>query len=41
MIKTITHPDTGKAFKLGRRCPVAHCPRISIVCGNSAGFRFS
>jgi hypothetical protein len=30
MIKTITHPDTGKAFKLGRRRPVARCPRLSL-----------
>jgi hypothetical protein len=30
MLKTITHPVTGKTFKMGRRRPVAHGPRLSL-----------
>jgi hypothetical protein len=30
MLKTITHPVTGKTFKMGCRRPVAPCPRLSL-----------
>jgi len=30
VIKTLTHPYSGEAFKLGRRRPVARCPRLSL-----------
>jgi len=29
-IKTIAQPSTGRSFKLGRRRPVARCPRLSL-----------
>jgi hypothetical protein len=30
MVKTIIHPVTKQTLKLGRRRPVAHCPRLSL-----------
>ena len=30
VVKTIVHPETGKVFKLGRRRPVARCPRLKL-----------
>jgi hypothetical protein len=29
-VKVITHPNSGLSFKLGRRRPVARCPRFSL-----------
>lgn len=29
-VKSLKHPTSGKVFKLGRKRPVAHCPRLAL-----------